>query len=146
MNLLHRKLVFALDCNDTQWLLAAFRRHPSLSTDRNSDGNTLLHWTAAKGSASCLRTLLAAGASIEVTTPLGATALHLAAQEGHEACVRELLAAGANVEAAANNGSRPLHIAAQDGHVGCLQQLLDAGADADATHNEGGTALIQAAC
>ncbi|EFN51029.1 hypothetical protein CHLNCDRAFT_141505 [Chlorella variabilis] len=116
--------------NKLHRLQAALSQEPSLLTDRDSDGYTLLHRAAFMGSTECLRILLAAGACTKATsTDGGMTALCLAAGLGHEACVRELLAAGANVEAAAAAGRRPLHVAALGGHLGCLQQLLDAGAD-----------------
>ena len=57
--------------NKLHRLQAALSQEPSLLTDRDSDGYTLLHRAAFMGSTECLRILLAAGACTKATSTDG---------------------------------------------------------------------------
>ena len=102
------------------------------------DGMAALHWVAENGNAELAEMLLFAGATVEVTTRLGAyTPLHLASRNGHAGVVRALLAAGANVEArTAPGGSTPMHLAASGGSPDVIRALAAAGADLNAREAE----------
>ena len=97
------------------------------------DGMTALHWAAENGNHELARTLVVAGARVDVVTRLGDyTPLHIASRKGHADVVRTLLDAGADPGKRTDPaGVRPLHYAAGAGSVEAVQALLDAGADVD---------------
>lgn len=99
-----------------------------------ADGMTALHWAAARGDASSVKTLVFAGARLETTTRNGNyTPLHLAAQAGRGAAVRALLESGANPNAATSSGgATPLHMAAAQGNIEAVNALLEFKAVVDA--------------
>ncbi len=72
--------------------------HPPLSqgegTNFSFTAHTALHWTAAKGHASAVRWLLAAGASPSRVNASGSTALHAAADNKQLVCAQTLLLFG----------------------------------------------------
>jgi ankyrin repeat protein len=58
-----------------------------------------------------VRTLLEAGADINIVTNDDQTPLYIAAQQGQMAVARVLIQAGADVNAATNDGRTPLYMA-----------------------------------
>lgn len=98
------------------------------------DGMTALHWAAENGNDALARTLVVAGARVDVVTRLGDyTPLHIAARKGDAAVARVLLEAGAEPSVRTSPaGVRPLHYAAASGSVEAVQALLDHGAAVDA--------------
>ena len=71
--------------------------HPDAALDhRDQDQESLLHFAASFGRESCLRALVAAVNSVNVTNNLGATPLTLAFSEGALPCARALLELGAD--------------------------------------------------
>ena len=78
----------------------------------DSDGQTLLHITAANGHSNCLEVLLETrGVNVNATDMNGETALHLAVYNGHVECLKQLMEKGVSVNATNNKGETALHIA-----------------------------------
>jgi ankyrin repeat protein len=104
-------------------------------------------WTLAIASnnAGTIKTLLKAGAEVNVTFGDGSTVLMGAAQAGQLESVRALLAAGASVKAQTRDGTTALMVAAQAGRAEILRALLAAGADVNARRKNGAASLIDAA-
>ncbi len=97
------------------------------------DGMTALHWASLNADLETMNVLLAAGATTDALTRVGAhTPLHLASARGHAAAVARLLEAGSRVAAFTTTGVQALHLAAQSGSAPTVTALLDAGADRDA--------------
>ncbi|PRW56655.1 ankyrin repeat [Chlorella sorokiniana] len=87
-------------------------------------GFTPLMLAAVRGQEACLRTLVAAGASVEARDSNGCAVLELAAHNGQLSCLLALVEEGASLDAA----GQALSWAAQRGHVACVQALLCFGA------------------
>ena len=112
------------------------------------DGMTALHWAAERDAVEMVQTLVAAGATLETTTRIGAyTPLHLASRAGSAKAVAALLKAGGNPKAVSTaGGATPLHLAAAAGSVAAIRALLDRGAVIDARESAAGqTPLMFAA-
>ena len=95
------------------------------------DGETPLYVACGQGQVECVRLLLGAGASTDLTAGAdsGATPLYVACIEGHVECVRLLLGAGASVDLARpDDGVTPLFMACLRGHVDVAQLLSSYGA------------------
>ena len=71
---------------------------------QRKDGGTALVDAATWGHEHCVRTLLAAGAEIDIPHREGWTALMIASQEGRMDAVRLLLEAGADVHLTTEHG------------------------------------------
>jgi ankyrin repeat protein len=97
----------------------------------DGDGRTPLFYAVAKDDANRVRTLLEAGANVNVRDKNGETPLHLAAKDFRLAAAAMLLAYGAKVDAQDNQGNTPLFRAVFEsrGRGEMIQQLLSAGAD-----------------
>lgn len=104
---------------------------PAWATAWSSDGFTALHFAAFFGKAEAARTLLEAGAMVDVTSgnDLGVQPLHSAASGRHHEVCRLLIAAGADVNATQRHDFTPLHAAAQHGDAELVELFLSAGAD-----------------
>ncbi|XP_056642539.1 acyl-CoA-binding domain-containing protein 6-like [Diorhabda sublineata] len=76
-----------------------------------SEGLYLIHWAADAGSIDMLKTIIDAGADINIKDSDGQTALHYAASCGHIECVKFLLQSGANKEAKDHDDSTPSDVA-----------------------------------
>jgi|GEM_PF-1943737 len=103
-------------------------------------------WDAAnRGELQRVAGLLAEGAVIDITGPLGWTPLHTAAWRGHWDVVRLLLTKGANAEARDEKGETPLCVAAGNGQFDIARLLIHHSAEIDARDDRGRTALSHAA-
>ncbi len=91
------------------------------------------------------RTLIAAGAEIDVADEKGRTALHYAAETGSEAMIALLLLAGADVGVLDGQGDTPLHLAVGKGFDPAARALLEAGADPNLRNDKGCNCLHQLA-
>lgn len=111
------------------------------ATAFSADGFTALHLAAFFGKAEAARTLIEAGAPIDVYShnDLWVQPLHSAASGRHHEVCRLLIAAGADVNARQRHGYTPLHAAAQHGDAELVELFLSAGADPSAPRDGGET-------
>jgi uncharacterized protein len=114
---------------------------PARVTARSADGFTALHYAAFFGKAESAKTLIEAGAEVNVYSenPLHVQPLHSAAAGRHYEVCRILLAAGADVNARQQDAYTPLHEAAQHGDFELVELFLSAGADPTARLDSGAT-------
>ncbi|HYE13703.1 MAG TPA: ankyrin repeat domain-containing protein [Pyrinomonadaceae bacterium] len=119
---------------------------------KNSDARAAPDWSreellsaAARGRASDVERLLAAGADVEARSAAhNYTALVLAAAGRHTSVVEILLGGGADVDAKDVGGKTSLIHAATVGDEAVVEALLNAGADVNARDSRGLTALMWA--
>ncbi|XP_046552784.1 ankyrin repeat domain-containing protein 39-like [Haliotis rubra] len=94
-------------------------------TDKS--GYTALHYASRNGHLDVVRTLVDAGAHVDVTTRSGhATPLHRAAYMGHTDIVKFLLSRGADPVSRDSDEMTPLHKASERGRLECVTVLLEA--------------------
>ncbi|XP_046988093.1 ankyrin homolog [Schistocerca americana] len=135
-----RRLILAAEASNVaavRQLLAARRGPPKGRW-------THLHWASLKGSATVVRTLVAAGMDPDARDRHGNTPLHAAAARGRPEVVQALVEAGATLDAADATGSTALHYAVRTGNVAAARLLLAAGADTEVRDGDGDTALHRA--
>ncbi|KAL1519974.1 hypothetical protein AB1Y20_023458 [Prymnesium parvum] len=101
---------------------------------------------SARGHAEVVATLLAAGASANLTTRARATAAHVSAAAGHWRVLSLLLRSGGALHARDMNKWSALHYASWGGRVDCVQLLLAHKAQLLATDRWGRTPLCWACC
>lgn len=94
----------------------------------DDDGNTPLHWAAARGNSRMCEALLAHGVSVDQCDNKGRTALLHAAVAGHAPTCHLLLARGASIDRAAEGGVTPLRMSVVQNHVRVCATLLAWGA------------------
>lgn len=104
----------------------------------NKYGESALALAALNGHQDVVRTLIDAGARINVP---GWGALHYAVFNGHADIVRYLVERGGDVNARAPNHHTALMLAARNGHGEIVRILLAAGANPDLGDLEGNTAF-----
>jgi len=91
-----------------------------------------------------LKTLLDAGADINIRSSSGTTALMAALMQGHAPVAETLMARGADVKAKDKSSMTALHLAAQWGHRDLVSALVKAGADVNAEDSRRQTPLTLA--
>jgi ankyrin repeat protein len=101
------------------------------ATSYSADGFTALHFAAFFGKPEAARTLIEAGAGVNVysTNDTRVQPLHSAAAGRHHEVCRVLIAAGADVNGTQRHEFTPLHAAAQLGDTELVELFLSAGAD-----------------
>lgn len=101
------------------------------ATAYSADGFTALHFAAFFGKPEVAKTLIEAGAQVNVysTNDLRVQPLHSAAAGRHHEVCRVLVAAGADVNGTQRHEFTPLHAAAQLGDTELVEFFLSAGAD-----------------
>ncbi|AGE54758.1 ankyrin repeat PH and SEC7 domain containing protein [Paramecium bursaria Chlorella virus KS1B] len=92
---------------------------------------------AKNGHGVCLKTLIEAGADLNIVGGSRWTALHYVIHYDHTACVKMLIDAGANIDIKDNSGCTPLHRAVFNGHDACVKLLVEAGANLDVIDDTG---------
>ncbi len=100
---------------------------------------------AERGDVAAVRSLLAAGASVDQRDERGRTALLGATHADRPDVAALLIPAGADVNAKDAIEDSPYLYAAAEGRIAILKQTLAAGADLASTNRYGGTGLIPAA-
>jgi uncharacterized protein len=113
------------------------RRKPRPGVDEH--GRTALHYAAADGQASAVRTLLNQGADPNQQDDDGWTPPHFAAQATSAEATRLLLAAGAATHLTDSFGNTALlrAVFSSQGHGAVIALLMDAGADPCAANSSG---------
>ena len=108
----------------------------------NEEGFAPLHLAAIRGDCQAARTLLAAGADVNVQQgTYEGTPLQYAAARGHVDVVRLLVRYDAKVDAVDTHGRTPLMWAASHGQHEVVCALLEAGASVKLATDNGWTAL-----
>jgi ankyrin repeat protein len=108
-------------------------------------GMTALEQAAEDGNLEIARTLLLAGASVNVKNDSGRTVLMYFRENSTADLVRELISAGAKVDARDESGGTALMNAASLSNAETVKALLDDGAKVDLKDGDGKTALMFAA-
>jgi ankyrin repeat protein len=124
------------EADRTATLLAA---EPSQAFHLQADGFSALHLAAFFGALAAARSLVAAGARVNLVSrnDFRVMPLHSAIAGRHAGVARILIPAGADVNAAQREGYRPLHQAAEHGDAELIEMLLVAGADPSLTNDAG---------
>lgn len=99
---------------------------------------------ASLGAIDCIRTLLIAGADVNLGDKHGCTPLMVATCLGCDQIVKILVAGGADVNCQHKTGVTPLMVAAAAQNKPILTLLFISGANLDVQDNQGRTALIHA--
>ncbi|KAJ6261035.1 hypothetical protein Dda_3700 [Drechslerella dactyloides] len=107
--------------------------------EQDREGKTLLHRAISGDTLEQVRSLLNAGAAVNIKDHTGNEPLHYAVLQNKSEMVKLLLRFGANVNARGNEGCSPLHLAASE--TGLLKILLEHGADASSRDAAGDTPL-----
>ena len=107
-------------------------------------GRTALHLAAREGHLEIVKSLIAAGAPINIpannySSDVDMMPLHLAAFHGHRACAAALVEAGAAMKCCKDRSA--LMWAAVGGHADIISDLIEAGADPKEANRWGWTAL-----
>ncbi len=100
---------------------------------------------AEQGNGALVRTLLEAGADVNIPQVDGMTALHWAVYHDDAETAGLLVRSGADVNAENRYGVPPLSVAARNGSTDIVTLLLDAGGNANASLRGGETVLMTAA-
>ncbi|XP_014277122.1 putative ankyrin repeat protein RF_0381 [Halyomorpha halys] len=112
---------------------------------RDCYGDGILHREARSGHVQVVKSLIDAGAVLDMTNLFLKTSLHYAAMEGHTGVVKVLVDAGAMVNIQDCEGWIALHHAAQGGYNDVVTELLEAGSMVNLKNKNQDTALHWAA-
>lgn len=93
------------------------------------DGNTPMHYAAARGDLPLLEMMADAGSVVNAGNMDGLTPLHAASMSGHCSACDYLLLHGATLDAVDTDGDTPLHLACLEGNVRAALLLVSRGAD-----------------
>ena len=91
---------------------------------RNSDGTTLLHFTAHEGYSGFVAFLLKKNVDVDAKNSSGSTPLHEATRMGHKNVLTLLIEAGADINAQDAEGNCALHIATPKNQYMDILELL----------------------
>jgi len=109
---------------------------PSL-TQKDEDGNTVLHWTVVGDNANLLKHMIQRGANPTTPNIWGDAPIHWAAQLGRSRLLRQLVSHPIDPNVKGFRGDSPMHRAARFGHVECVESLKADGAAVDAPNDLG---------
>lgn len=108
---------------------ALLEEHPEGVDAKIGNGESALHYAAARGNVQIADALLHRGADINAANDFGDTPLFWAIRNGHTAFAEDLITKGANVNHVNADGRTLLHKAAEEGHRDSVILLLNSGAD-----------------
>ena len=111
---------------------------------KTTDGETLLHWAAARGLTDAVASLIERKVDVNAKNADGDTPLHVAAASGKYKACGLLLDAGARVNAADASGRAALYGAAWNRHLRTVTTLVKGGAKVGG--NSPGYTPLHAAC
>jgi len=126
-------------------LLAAGADVNQSTISADDPGLKPLYLAAAGGSWIIFKSILEAGASLNVEVEGQLDLVSVAALGGAPEIIKYLHAEGKNIDLLQNDGRRAIHVAAISGHVDAVSCLLDLGIPTEATDVRGQTPLIGAA-
>jgi len=137
------------EAGDKTGLESLLLKNPSLINEKNSEGETALHFAAYQGKISVVQLLLSIGASVDLQTKNGYTALIWSTYNGNLSIVELILSHAPNINLQVTEGSwagyTALMLAADYGHQSILELLIAQGANLDICSKYGYTALMIAA-
>ena len=116
------------------------RMHKGSVNEKDSNGNTVLHYSAEGGDRSlgCLALLLNnKQVNRDAQNDHGHSALHIAAMRGLENTMHALLLASVNRELQDANGDTPMHLAGMNRQYKCVQLLAEHGASTSTKNRRG---------
>jgi ankyrin repeat protein len=123
----------AAESGDLEALRELLDSDPSLATQTDERGRTLLYIAAAYGHVDICTELTKAGADVNAATESGETPLHVAIRRNQVAAAEFLLGRGADTELRNEYGRTPLLLVAREtGNLEMAQMLIAAGADVNA--------------
>jgi ankyrin repeat protein len=131
---------------DIEKVEALLKKTPDLVSDRDSCGQTALHWAVSSRQKEIVTLLIADKADVNAKSNSGQTPLHYAVAFcfGDTNMVDLLLVNKADVNAKDNSGKTPLHMAALYGFKDIAALLIANRADVNAKDNNGQTPLAAA--
>jgi ankyrin repeat protein len=124
---------------DTEAVQRHIRWGVNVTTWRDAEETTVLHWAACSRHADVVELLLAEGIDVDARDSLGETPLHYVGDTSDVAAL--LIAGGANVNAKDIDGRTPLHSAVSHGYKDVVALLIAEGSDINAKDNSGDTPL-----
>jgi uncharacterized protein len=127
----------AIRNEDTQMVDMILIDNPELANAANEGGFSALRTAVVLGNSEIVRSLLDAGAPVDLGGLDGITPLMSAAYENHLLIFNLLLARGASVNASSNKNYTALMHAALGENEQAMKELLRRGADIFAKNNEG---------
>lgn len=110
-------------------ILDKWREYDVKVTQRNENGQTLVHMASSEGNVDELKKLIKYGAAINVADRFSWTPMHEAALKGHENVLSILLKYGGEIDPKGDSGLTPLALACINQHLSCAKLLLEYGAD-----------------
>ncbi len=127
---------------DVQAAQALLEKSPDLVRALDSNGDSLLHAAAIRGSADLVRWLIDKGLPVDIVGSSKKTPLHRAAMSDRTDAVAELLRKKAALETRDDYNRTPLILCARErGQTATARLLIEAGADINAEDRFGSTAL-----
>ena len=116
---------------------------------KQNDGWAALHFTAHSGNkinddytqSKIAKTILTAGANVDIQIPTGETALSIAIGNNKNLVAKTLLEANAKTDIKDNNGWTPLMLAVYLGRIDTIKDMMNHPGNIDAKNSDGMTAL-----
>jgi len=123
------------------WTPDLFVNHAEGLSERDSYGNSLLHFAARTGNSEAVEHLLSLEADPNDRNFAGETPLFQASVCNHSGVVRRLIKADCDVNSRNNFGNCALSASAYLGEIEMVKLLLDNGADVNVTDSRGNSCL-----
>ena len=108
---------------------------------RDSRGDSALHWACSRGDMKVVEKLVENNANVNLANNSGATPIYNACYNGHYEVVDHLIQKGASLSTQNNNGDTPLHIAVSFSQLSIVDSLIKSGARTTIKNNDGKVAI-----